>query len=347
MANLGYVQITRRCNQQCVFCSNPPNGMILSLDQAKAYVDDLVGRDYDGVILTGGEPTLFEPIAELVAYAKERGLPSRIITNGQKTARYEYLKSLADAGLTHLHLSIHSFKPEVHDYLTRTPGSLKKQFMSLENANKLGVITDINCVINKHNAVHLHENVEYLLKHFPFLHHFVWNNLDPSMNPDVDLNDVLPRLRDFEVSLLKAMAFLERKGRSFRAERVPLCFMAEYAHCSTETRKIVKHEERVIHFLDQKQTFREFKFEHGKAEVCKICRLNSVCAGLFRMGEFYNASELSPVFLDPDEVRRKVLGTKKNTEQNTSTKEPVTDETDYARRQCGTPNEKGPACPKD
>ena len=46
------------------------------------------------------------------------------------------------------------------------------------------------------------------------------------------------------------MRFLHKEGRTFRVERVPLCYMTEFAHCSTETRKIVKGEERVGDKLD-------------------------------------------------------------------------------------------------
>ncbi|RJO73286.1 MAG: radical SAM protein [Myxococcales bacterium] len=302
MANLGYIQIARRCNQKCVFCSNPANGLVLTFDQAVAYVDDFVARGYHGIILTGGEPTLFEPLEELIHYARERGMPSRMITNGQKTARADYLARLVEAGLTHLHLSIHSWREDVHDYLTQTPGSLKKQRMSLENVEKLGITADVNCVINKHNADHLHENVRWIVEHFPFVSHFVWNNLDPLLNQEMNLDDVLPKLRDFEVSLMKAMRWLDLQGRTFRVERVPLCAMAEYAHCSTETRKIVKQEERTVHFLDQKQTVRQTEWRHDKGEACKVCRFNPICAGLYQMNVYYDERELSPVFLDPQEV---------------------------------------------
>lgn len=318
MANLGYIQVARRCNQKCLFCSNPDNGRILSLKQAEYYVDDFVARDYAGIILTGGEPTLLAELDDLIRYANENGMPSRLITNGQKTANYNYLKTLSEAGLTHLHLSVHSHREEVHDHLTQTPGSLRKQIKSLENAEKIGVRTDINTVINRRNADHLHEIVRWLVETFPFLQHFVWNNIDPSMNKDMDHAALVPELKEFEVSLYKAMRFLDMNGRTFRVEKVPLCYMAEYAHVSTETRKIVKHEERLIHFLDQKESFCEVKFEHGKTEVCGICRFNPICAGLFKADEYISSKALSPVFLDPEDVRKSILDSR---EYNPDTRE--------------------------
>ena len=69
MANLGYVQVTRACNQTCRFCSNPPSGLELDLDEARRRVDGLAAQRYDGVILTGGEPTLVPWLPALVAHA--------------------------------------------------------------------------------------------------------------------------------------------------------------------------------------------------------------------------------------------------------------------------------------
>ncbi len=55
----------------------------------------------------------------------------------------------------------------------------------------------------------------------------MWNNLDPSMGrAEVNQADFTPRLADFERSLHRALSFLEKTGRSYRVERVPLCYMA-------------------------------------------------------------------------------------------------------------------------
>ena len=104
------------------------------------------------------------------------------------------------------------------------------------------------------------------------------------------------------------MEYLTRTGRTFRAERVPLCFMRRFAHCSTETRKIVKEEERCIKFLDQKGFVHQLEFLHGKGSACDACRWDSICAGMYSMAKTFDERELSPVFEDPSSVIRAVLG---------------------------------------
>ena len=308
MAELAYLQVSRVCNQKCVFCSNPANGRVITWDEAATWIDSFAKDGAAGVILTGGEPTLFPELPRLIAYAVSRKLVPRLITNGQKTADLGYLRSLARAGLAHMHLSIYSCRPEVQARLSSNPDSLGNIRRSLRHAGKLGIRVDINTVISKANAGHLSELVRWVVAQAPQVRHFVWNNLDPRMIRAAVNEEFVPRLRDFEVELHKAMTWLAATGRSFRVERVPLCFMSEFPHRSTETRKFVKEEGRRIYFLDEKglRVQDRSAWTYQKSERCRLCRLEALCAGLYQLGVYYSEAELCPVFTDPAWVARRV-----------------------------------------
>ena len=317
MANLGYMQLVRHCNQYCRFCSNPETPYVLDEETAKREIDDFAARGYFGVILTGGEPSLSPLVPEITRHAVARGLHVRMITNGSKIADEPTARGFVEAGLRHYHVSIHSCREEVEDFLTGVKGSFALAMRALENLARIdaeeraagapGVTVNINTVINAFNCDHLDENVEAFTARFPFLRHFVWNNLDPSMGRAETNRDAVHRLRDFEVSLSRAMRSLARSGRTFRVERVPLCFMVEFAHASTETRKIIKGKERIVHFLDDKGTIRQTDFRHPKADACKHCSLNDICGGLFELGDGYDLAELAPVFVPKEPIIRRVL----------------------------------------
>jgi hypothetical protein len=172
----------------------------------------------------------------------------------------------------------------------------------------MGISCDLNTVINTYNADHLHETVMWIGERFPFIRHFVWNNMDPDGNRAEENPDCIPRHYEFQVSLELAMEYLHRTGRTFRAERVPLCYMRRFAWASTETRKIIKEEERCIRFLDRKGFVRQLEFLHGKGRACDACKLDPICAGMFSLAKTYDERELSPVFDDPLPVIRQVLG---------------------------------------
>lgn len=307
MANIGYLQVVRICNQKCRFCSNPDNENILDIEQGRAALDDMAARRYTGVFFTGGEPLLYEALPELVRHATELGLTARLITNGQKLGDGDLLEQLQAAGLTRINLSLHSARADVQDFLTGNTGSFENIARGMRKAAELRVPIDINTTINAYNADHLDETVKWLLENHPEVRHVVWNNMDPTSDRVEQNPDVIPKMRALEISLLKAMRLLHRSGRTFRVERVPLCYMVEFAHCSTETRKIVKDEERLVHFLDQKGAVHQTKFDRDKADCCKVCLLNPVCAGLQGMGQYYDGAELYPVFVPAADVARRVL----------------------------------------
>lgn len=307
MANLGYIQVVRRCNQRCRFCSNPVNERELTLAAGKRLIDAYRRRGYDGVILTGGEPTLYERLPELIAYAARRKMPCRLITNAQLTADPAFLDRLIAAGLGHIHVSVHSHRKSVQADLTGNPGSLANIVRTLALLSRRSASVDVNQTICAQNADHVHETARWLCERFPYLKHFSWTYLDPLVERVASDRGTVPTLRSTKRSLLTAMRYLDRTGRTFRLEKVPLCYMGEFGHCSTETRAIVKKEERAVDFLDQRIHYHEHLWRYGKGAACRRCSLTAVCAGLWDMGGAYDAAELVAQRSDPRKIVRRVL----------------------------------------
>ncbi|MFA6383331.1 MAG: radical SAM protein [Parcubacteria group bacterium] len=308
MANIGYIQITRECNQKCIICSNPPTDQFLEFAQAKKEIDGLKAKGCSGVIFTGGEPTLYAKLPELIKYASRAGLFPRIITNGQKIAKIAYLKELKKAGLKHLHLSVYSGEEGIQSRLSGNKNSLKNIKKALDNLKKIGGISvDVNTAISRYNAGHLSKTASWLIERYPFISHFVFNNLDPFMNRVSENPEVVPKLADFELELHKTLKMLEQNKKTFRVERVPLCYLPEFEHIATETRKIIKSESRMIFFLDRRGKFEQTGFrEYKKFPPCQACSLKKICAGLYAKGGYYSEKELFPVFVDPQNIIDKI-----------------------------------------
>ncbi|MDD2907718.1 MAG: radical SAM protein [Candidatus Gracilibacteria bacterium] len=312
MANIGYIQVNRHCNNACHFCSNPSNGNNISYERGIELLDDFKKRDYSGVIFTGGEPTLSPDLPKWLAYSKTIGLGNRMISNGMMCSNTDFMKRLADSGLELVHFSVYSCYEKIHDFLTDTPGSWKKLMMSITNAINSGVRVQINTVINHYNENHLDKTVMFLTKTFPPIQHIVWNNLDPEMMRKTDTAwSTLPNFDNFKPSLNRAMEYLQSTGRTFRAEKMPLCYIRGFEWCSTETRKIVKEEERIVHFLDFREMIRETEWEHEKLSECKNCDLNQICSGVYEYDKFFNYVNVYPQKLsieEKKEIIKKIKG---------------------------------------
>ena len=83
---------TLRCNLRCEFCRFVANGDVfgkrdwLEIDDWRRVIDEVAPyRPY--ICLTGGEPTLYPHLPELIAHIKQRGLICALTTNGTMLAQ--------------------------------------------------------------------------------------------------------------------------------------------------------------------------------------------------------------------------------------------------------------------
>lgn len=82
------------CNYDCSFCGigcKDGTSRWLSLDQYKEYADKIIsacaGSPFS-VQITGGEPTLFPHLIELMLYLRKNGANVGLMTNGSRTLRW-------------------------------------------------------------------------------------------------------------------------------------------------------------------------------------------------------------------------------------------------------------------
>lgn len=307
MANIGYIQVNRHCNNKCHFCSNPSTWVDMTYEKWIEHIDDFIKKDYSWIIFTWWEPTLSPNIHKWIRYSVSKNMECRIISNWSICSNYEYMKRFKEDWLSLLHFSLYSYIPQVHDFLTNTPWSYVKVIKSIQNALKLWITVQLNCVINRYNQDHLDKTVKFVVKNFPQINHYVWNNLDPLMMRKTDVAvSTLPDFDKASKSLINALSFLDSIWKTFRVERFPLCYMRWFEFASTETRKIVKDEERVVHFLDYRDTVTQTKdsFYHDKLPDCEKCDLNKICAWIYEYEKYYNYVKVYPQTLTKEEKKR-------------------------------------------
>lgn len=317
MRKSAYLQITRECNNECVFCSNPPVGRVYSFEEAKNTVLKLKKDGVNELILTGGEPTEVYFLADLVHFIKLNEIEAKIVSNSVNFSDKDLVRKLYSSGLRDVYISIHSVWDNIADKLSQKYGNFEKSIKGLANLIEYGVKVNINSTINSLNCNHLSKNAAYFIKKFPEINHFVFNNLDPG-SADGEMKSraqdnpwVNASFTDMEIELHKMARLLKKNNKSFRIERVPLCYMDGFEEFSTETRKIIKSEEYICSFVNKKKPFdiRKVKPEQmrEKLDCCNICTLNLICAGVQK--EILNLTggkEVYPVFKDPNPIIKKV-----------------------------------------
>lgn len=127
------------CNFRCPWCHN--RDIVLSKTQTIPVTDILkdIGRRakfLDGVVITGGEPTLWEGLLPLLETLKEKGLPVKLDTNGSNPS---LLKKILEKKLAaHVAMDIKSpFNDAVLERVTGVNISALTLIESVEIIKKL------------------------------------------------------------------------------------------------------------------------------------------------------------------------------------------------------------------
>ena len=303
-----YLQPTRRCNQKCVICSYPAFEKSASLEEVKNQIKLFKKQGAFGIIFTGGEPTLYPELPEAIEYCVSEGLEAKLTTNGQIMADEGYTKRLAEAGLQNINISLYSNKDEVQEQMTQTPGSLKNILKAIENVIKHIGFLSMNLTITSMNFDHLSETVRFLCGRYPEIHHYVFNYI--LITGCVKENtSTVPRLVLVEPHIKRTAQILKKYGKTFRMERVPLCYMDGFEDCSTETRILVKDQPYLLYLLRETEVERgkvqgsSIKHDYVKPERCSVCFLEKICAGLEpRYAALYGTGEVFPSFKKVDKI---------------------------------------------
>jgi len=161
-------ETTSVCNLHCRYCYNiwkRPGAEDISKNSYKQARKTLKRffsmADVDQVTFTGGEPFLAERFSELVLFARLKKKQVAIISNGNKATREDY-KTMISLGVGLFEFPVHSYKSEVHDFLTQVNGSWQKVLQSVKEIQELkGNIVAV-IVITKANFDHIDKTLAFI-----------------------------------------------------------------------------------------------------------------------------------------------------------------------------------------
>ncbi len=144
-----------QCNQKCTFCyaagQCKSQTKELGTDDWKKIIDKLYKANVPMVTFTGGEPTMREDIATLVAYAEK--MVTRLNTNGIKLTA-DLSEELNKAGLDSVQVTLYSHDENIHNSLVGCE-HFKDTVEGIKNAVKVGLDISVNTPLCKKNADYL------------------------------------------------------------------------------------------------------------------------------------------------------------------------------------------------
>ncbi|MHB1260279.1 MAG: viperin family antiviral radical SAM protein [Thermoplasmatota archaeon] len=145
--------LTSLCNYQCRFCfaTFPELRVTMPETEARQILDEFASAGVRRVTFVGGEPTLLPYLPALLAYAKNIGLATCLVTNASRLDE-TYLGAIAPT-LDILTVSIDSFNDGTEAQLGRGDGAhVRQAIWALREGRRLGVFTKLNSVITRLNV---------------------------------------------------------------------------------------------------------------------------------------------------------------------------------------------------
>ncbi len=158
------IEIITGCNERCVHCYIPnaeknkcvlmPNKMVHSIiDQFKV----LGGKS---ITLSGGEPLLHPDLCDMINYCALNNLRINIFTN-LTLLDDKITSALLDSNIGVVQTSLYSMNPNVHDDITKVPGSFAKTLHGIEKLKENGIEVQIACPVMSKNKEGLSELVDF------------------------------------------------------------------------------------------------------------------------------------------------------------------------------------------
>jgi MoaA/NifB/PqqE/SkfB family radical SAM enzyme len=158
------LELTYACSERCLHCFNEGAARsdlheehrlcpdMLTLDDYKRLIDEIVELGIPSVTVTGGDPFSYPHCWEILEYMQERNLAVNLFTNAQALNTSEKIRRVARMGLYQISVSIYSTDAAVHDQITRKSGSWEQSMWALRELAEWPVPLNVKTSIFRLNT---------------------------------------------------------------------------------------------------------------------------------------------------------------------------------------------------
>lgn len=118
------IELSSRCNERCVHCYIPHKNKTADIEPALFYevLEQCSAMGVLNITLSGGEPMLHKNFCEFLCKAKEYDFSINILSN-LTLLNDEIIAEMKANRLSSVQVSLYSLNPQIHDSITKLPGS--------------------------------------------------------------------------------------------------------------------------------------------------------------------------------------------------------------------------------
>jgi len=146
-----HLDVTYRCNERCEHCYLEHDDLGEMADaEIRSLLRQLEQAGVFFLTISGGEPLVRRDCFEILEFARSLGFNIKLKTNAILIKEQEARK-LRSLGIEQVQISVYSDRPEVHDAITKVPGSLLRTVAAIRFLRGQGLKVTIANVLMKSN----------------------------------------------------------------------------------------------------------------------------------------------------------------------------------------------------
>jgi radical SAM protein with 4Fe4S-binding SPASM domain len=146
------LDLTYRCNERCIHCylDHDDHGEMTTAE-IKNLLDQMAEAGVFYLTISGGEIMMRRDFFEILEHARLRTFCIKLKTNGV-LIREKEAQRLRELGVESVQISIYSHRAEVHDEITKMPGSFRQSIDAVRFLRQQGLLVTMANVLMTQNA---------------------------------------------------------------------------------------------------------------------------------------------------------------------------------------------------
>jgi MoaA/NifB/PqqE/SkfB family radical SAM enzyme len=154
--------LTDKCNFKCPYCRGIKSDLQgdMSFDDAKHLIDLWMSNNLHNVRFSGGEPTLWKGLLDLVKYTKSFSCVDHIALSTNGSADRDFYKQLIDAGVNDFSISLDACCSSTAQIMAGKSIGFEKIISNVEELAKLAYVS-LGVVLEEKNISELQGIIEF------------------------------------------------------------------------------------------------------------------------------------------------------------------------------------------
>jgi radical SAM protein len=149
-------ELTQACDLACVHCRacaiESRNPFELSTEEGFRLLGEVRSFGDPLMVFTGGDPLKRSDLFPLLERSVQLGLRTTVTPSATPLLTESAIERFRDCGVARMAISLDGSDEESHDGFRRVNGSFDRTIGALQHARKIGLQTQVNTTVTRHNA---------------------------------------------------------------------------------------------------------------------------------------------------------------------------------------------------